>query len=246
MGLITLDISAKANQRPNSSGRLSVSLDYGLNHTFTLANFTTETVPAYSDPEGDLLESIRIDTIPSKGVIKLLTIAITAPQVVTSAQLAAGDLTYESDTLELSGYVDSYVYFAVSDVGSSLFTVKSYPIIFNVGGNINSAPYKVGDGEATVFVGSTTIITTAMLTTGLNPPYEDPEGDAASMLLVETLPKYGTLDLNGTKVFAGQEISFADITSGFLSYISSSLEAEGDVEGFNFKISDAGSGEYRG
>jgi hypothetical protein len=246
MGLITLDISAKANQRPNSSGWLSVDIDNGLTHTFTLANFTTETSPAYGDPEGDPLESIKILTTPVKGVMKLSTVAITAPQIVTSAQLIAGDLVYESDVLELTGYNDSYMYFSVSDTGSSLFTAKGFPVTLKVATSLNLAPSAVGDGETTVGVGSTTIITTAMLTTGLNPPYQDPEGDAASMLLIETLPVYGDLFLNGVKVYVNQEISFTDITSGLFTYVNISLEDKGDVEGFNFKISDSGSGNYRG
>ena len=85
-----------------------------------------------------------------------------------------------------------------------------------------------------------------MLTTGLNPPYQDPEGDAASMLLVETLPMYGNLLLNGVKVYVNQEISFTDIGLGLFTYVNISLEDKGDVEDFNFKISDSGSGNYRG
>jgi len=85
-----------------------------------------------------------------------------------------------------------------------------------------------------------------MLTTGLNPPYEDPEGDAASMLLIESLPIYGVLLLNGIRVYVDQEISFTDITSGLFTYVNSNLEEKGINEEFNFKISDAGSGEYRG
>jgi len=246
MGLITLDISAKLNQRPNSSGWVSINIDHGLIHTFTLANFTTETNPAYSDPEGDPLESIKILSLPSRGVLKLSAVAVTVPQIVTSAELVAGDLTYESDVLDTDGYTDSYMYFVVSDTGSSLFTLKSNPVSLRVATSINLAPSQVGSTKITVSHGSTTVITTAMLTTGLNPPYEDPEGDAASRLLIESLPVYGVLLLDGVKVYVNQEISFTDITSGLLTYVNSSLEEKGINEEFNFKISDAGSGEYRG
>ncbi len=52
--------------------------------------------------------------------------------------------------------------------------------------------------------------------------------------------------LNGVKVYVNQEISFTDIGLGLFTYVNISLEDKGDVEDFNFKISDSGSGNYRG
>jgi hypothetical protein len=247
MGLITIEILARSNRPPSSSGWLALSLGFNSTYTFTLQNFTTETTPSYVDPEGDALESIKIQSLPSKGVLKLSGSTISsAPQIVTSSQLVSGNLTYESDAADLQGYTDNYMYFSVSDVGSSQFTLKSNPVAFQVLGNENSPPYSVGNNEIDVFVGSTTIITTSMLTTGLNPPYLDSEGDSPSMLLIESLPKYGILTLNNLPVFVSQEISFVDISSNLFKYVNNSLENNEVFEEFNFKISDAGSGEYRG
>ena len=246
MGIITLDISARGNRHPDSSGWNIVSLIYGATHTFTLANFTTETSPAYSDPEGDPLESIKVTSLPSQGVLKLSGSAVSVNDIITSAELAGSLLTYESDSGDVDGYADGYMGFLVSDTGSSTFTTS--PKIFNleVSGNINQAPSLVGNNSLDIGVGSTTIFTRAMFTTELNPAYSDPEGDAASNLLIDSVPFYGSLILNGVLVVSGQVVPFSEIDAGNLSYINTSLETGENSEGFNFRISDTGSGEYTG
>lgn len=246
MGIITLDISARGNRHPDSSGWNIVSLIYGATHTFTLANFTTETSPAYSDPEGDPLESIKVTSLPSQGVLKLSGSTVSVNDIITSAQLAGSLLTYKSDSGDVDGYVDGYMGFLVSDTGSSTFTTSPKIFTLKVAGNINEAPSVVGDNSLDIGVGSTTIFTRAMFTTGLNLAYSDPEGDAALNLLVESVPVYGNILLSGVLVVSGQVVSFSEIDAGNLSYVNNSLEIGEDSEGFNFKISDTGSGEYTG
>ena len=109
MGIITLNISAQDNRPPNSSGWLSIALAYGATHIFTLPNFTTETSPAYGDPEGDPLDSIKITSLPSQGVLKKGIVAVIANEQITSAELTAGDLTYESDSADTEGYSDGFM-----------------------------------------------------------------------------------------------------------------------------------------
>ena len=245
MGILTLNISEQENRRPNSSGYLNFVLAFNADHVFTLANFTTETTPPYGDPEGDDLEAVQITEIPVKGTLKLNGAPVVQMDIVTEADLIAGNLVYESDDTITDGYSDSWMQFLVSDKGSHLFTSRRFDIAFIVEGNVNEAPNSVGDGEADIVVGSTTIFTRAMLTSMLNPPYEDPEGDIADNLLVEVVPTYGDLFLNGVLVVADQIIPFTDIDSGLLVYINTAIDLGGD-EKFSFKISDVGSGEYRG
>tara|TARA_R110002049_G_scaffold231127_1_gene403367 strand:- start:12581 stop:13318 length:738 start_codon:yes stop_codon:yes gene_type:complete len=245
MGTINIDISARDNLPPSASGWNSISVAYGATHVFTLANFTTETTPPYADPEGDGLKEIKITALPSQGTLKKGVTAVSVSDVITNAELVAGDLTYESDSGDTDGYSDGFMEFLVSDDGSSTFTTSPKTITFVVAGNVNQAPSSVGDGELDIVVGSTTIFTRAMLTSGLNPAYSDPEGDAALNLLIETVPVYGNLYLNGVLVVDDQVIPFADIDAGNLTYVNDSLATISD-ELFSFKISDAGSGEYIG
>ena len=246
MGIITLNILAQENKPPNFSGWLSVSLGYGITHTFTLDNFTTETNPPYADPENDALKSIQITSLPTQGEIQLSSIAVSRDDIITSGQLSAGALTYVSDSGETNGYSDGYMTFLVADVGSSIFTTSPKIVTFVVSSNVNQAPSQVGNGEADIGVGGTYIFTRASLTSQLNPPYEDPEGNPADKLLVKVVPVKGYMYLNGVLVVDGQEIDFSDIDSGLLTYVNEFLPSGSDLEGFEFEISDTGSGEYRG
>jgi hypothetical protein len=65
--------------------------------TLTLAMFTTDTTAPYSDPEGDLLAAIRIDDISleNSGVFKISGVPIVVGDIITRAQLSAGDFTHE-------------------------------------------------------------------------------------------------------------------------------------------------------
>ena len=243
---MTLNYSAKSNQPPSQSGWLKLGLDSGEIHTFTLANFTTETGPPYVDPEGDPLEAIKVTSLPTLGEVRLSSVAISIDDEITSAQLTAGDLTYHADASQTAGYADGDMEFLVSDTGSSTFTTDPQRVIFIVADNINEGPNTIGDGSASVELGGTFTFTRASLTSQLNPPYEDPEGDAAANLLIVAVPEVGELRLNNNLVYDGDIISFGDIDSGLLIYHS---DPEGDIgflEGFEFQISDLGSGEYRG
>lgn len=245
MGIITLDVLAIDNRAPNSTGWLSVPLVYNELYVFTLANFTTETTPAYADPDGDAFHSLKIASLPSQGTLVNNSVASTVGDVVTSADLSGGLFTYQADAADTDGYSDGFMKFTVSDVGSLLYTTSPKVVTIVVGTSENSAPSSVGSGEADITVGSTLVFTRNMLTTQLNPPYEDPEGDIASMLLVVSIPTFGYLKLNGVLVTNGQEITFANIDLGLLTYYSNEYPS-GGIEGFEFKISDVGSGLYVG
>lgn len=246
MGIIYINISAKDNAPPSASGWNSFNLAYGATHVFTLANFTTETNPPYADPEGDVLESIKITSLPTQGTLLKIATPVIVDEEITSAELVAGNLSYVSDSGDTDGYSDGDMEFTVSDVGSSTFTTFPKIISFIVDGNVNEAPDTVGDGELDITVGETVVFTRAMLTSGLNPAYSDPEGDAALNLLIEDVPIYGNLYLSGVLVVENQVIPFTSIDSEDFTYVNDSLIENGINEGFNFKISDAGSGEYVG
>lgn len=110
--------------------------------------------------------------------------------------------------------------------------------------NINAQPNQrptVGDGSATIAYDTDLVFTRALLTTSLSPQYNDPEGDAASMFRVVSLPVRGLLTLNSIGVSPGDEIDFADIDAGLFVYESSNLVTTADTVFFDFNISDVGS-----
>jgi hypothetical protein len=133
MGFININILARGNQSPDSSGWISISIDYNSTHVFTLENFTTETTPPYSDPENDNLQSIKITSLPVVGQLLKGLIPVLVDDVIDYNELLAGDLTYVSDIANTEGYTDGFTEFLVSDQGSLLFSISPNPVTFLVG-----------------------------------------------------------------------------------------------------------------
>ena len=243
MGVLTINASAQANRPPSSTGWLQVNVDYNDTHVFTIANFTSETTPPYVDPEGDNLGGIRITEVPVLGQLLLSGGAVNVNDEIDQSDIAAGNLTYLADG-DNAGYTDSNARFSVKDLGSDTYTsIPAQAIVFVVKGDINQAPSNVGEGEHDMLVGETVVFTRNMLTTQLIAPYSDPEGDIAENLRVLSVPTYGELKLNGTLVADNQVIPFTDIDAGLLTYTATQFP-DGNIEGFEFEISDVGSGEY--
>ena len=164
MGIITLDISAQDNQSPNSTGWLRLPITFGQLYVFTLANFTTETTPAYNDPEGDDFASLKITSLPGKGVISNNGSIVTVGSIITSSDLTNGNFKYQANSADLDGYTDGEMEFTVTDEGSGVYTTSPKSVTFEVESNINRGPSSVGDGETNVVVGESIAITKAMLT----------------------------------------------------------------------------------
>ena len=63
-GVITFSINAEVNSPPDSVGDNTVNGTYGTTTTFTAADFTTNTTPAYSDPDGDAAYKVKVTSLP--------------------------------------------------------------------------------------------------------------------------------------------------------------------------------------
>ncbi len=244
MGLVTINYAAKDNSRPSQSGWNKLLVPYNTPCIFSDNDFTTDTKPPYLDPEGDDPEAIKITSLPDGGLLTLNGSAVSVDDEITITSLANGELIYTPDN-DVDGYTDSGLEFTISDTGSNLFTLKPQPILLIVDDNINLSPTEVGNGEADVKAGDIYVFTRASLTSQLNPPYEDPEGDAALNLLIISVPDEGGLYYNNKLVYSDAIIPFSDIDAGLFEYRSDSLTQAGILEGFEFAISDAGSEKYR-
>ena len=245
MGVFTINNLSKGKTLIPTSGSLAIPLTNAATYTFSLNDFTTKTNPIYFSPEKDPLGNITITSLPSKGTLFLNGVLVTVPLDVTSSELSNGDLTYQADQSDQEAYDDSDMEFTVSDT-NNLTSTPPKPVTFNVLASANRPPDEVGDGSADIQTGGEVIFTRAMLTTALNPPYSDPEGNPAYKLLIDSIPIHGDLYLDTIKVYVGQEILFTDIDLGKFSYVNLSSNLGNDLEGFDFKISDTISQQYTG
>tara|TARA_R110002124_G_scaffold62103_1_gene169998 strand:- start:9737 stop:10468 length:732 start_codon:yes stop_codon:yes gene_type:complete len=231
---------AGTNGRPTQIGANGISALYGVQHVFTLANFTTETTPAYSDPENDPLSYVKILSLPSTGLLELNSVAILINDNISSGDISSGNVTYTPSASGLFKFT-----FDIADTGSSsLSGLDTGVISMNVADEVNQPPSSVGDGSIVADWATTIVFTRASFTTSTIPAYADPEGDAAGQLKVLSLPANGTLRHNGNIVTVNQVIPFTEIDAGYFIYLPNTTITILQQLEFNFSIADAGSGTF--
>lgn len=120
MAIFTITASAYVNLPPSQVGNGSASTNYGQVYTFTTADFTTNTVPAYADPEGDAASQLKVTSLPATGTLKFNGVAVTLNQIINFADITAGLFTYTPDNGTTTAYDDPFN-FEIADAGSGTF-----------------------------------------------------------------------------------------------------------------------------
>jgi hypothetical protein len=118
---LTINRPAAAGNQPPTIGDIAI---YPLNRavtTITLAMLTTSLTPPYNDPEGDLIDAIRINEVSTanEGVFKLNNVPITAGQIITREDLISGLFTHEGPNVN-SITTDAFE-FSARDEGSQIW-----------------------------------------------------------------------------------------------------------------------------
>lgn len=120
MATFTIDVNAYVNQPPSAVGSNSITLSNRVTRVFTLADFTTNTTPPYADPESDGVYQLRIDSLPSLGVLKLSgTSIVSAPTIINASDIVAGNFEYVAPSQDAAAAVSFN--FSLSDTGSHTF-----------------------------------------------------------------------------------------------------------------------------
>jgi len=85
------------NLPPADIGDNTIYVENRVITVFTLADFTTGLQPPYNDPEGDLIDAIKIIDISNAnlGVFKFNGVAIIVNQIIIREDIAAGLFTHE-------------------------------------------------------------------------------------------------------------------------------------------------------
>lgn len=95
---LTVDRVAFSGNQPATIGDNTESTSNRSVKTLTLAMFTTNLTPPYNDPDGDLIDAIRLDEISTanKGKFYLNGNEVVVNQIITREDINAGLFTYES------------------------------------------------------------------------------------------------------------------------------------------------------
>ncbi|MBK9947788.1 MAG: DUF4347 domain-containing protein [Nitrospira sp.] len=112
------------NEAPTGADA-TVTINEDTSHILTTANFGFSDVDA-----GDSLSAVRIDTIPTAGSLTLSGMAVTVGQVVTVADITAGNLVF-TPAADANGIGYASFTFSVRDSGS-LYDSGPNTLIFDV------------------------------------------------------------------------------------------------------------------
>lgn len=120
MAQFTISVDSYANSPASSVGDGSTSTTYGVTVVYTRADFTTNTVPPYTDPEGDAALNLKVTSLPINGELQLNTVPVTINQIISFADIDSGLFTYVPDSGTTTAYNASFN-FEIADAGSGIF-----------------------------------------------------------------------------------------------------------------------------
>lgn len=120
-GIISLLLTDVTNSKPDAVGDNTLSFSYGVAKVFTAADFTTNTTPAYNDPEGDLPFKLKITSLPTSGTLSFNGSLVSINQEMLLSDVDSGYLIFSQDLAVKDSQTVSFD-FSISDVGSEQFT----------------------------------------------------------------------------------------------------------------------------
>ena len=132
-----------ANEAPTGADT-AVTISEDTSHTLTAANFGFSDVDA-----GDTLSAVRIDTLPTPGTLKLSGVNVTAGQIITAADINAGNVVF-SPAADGNGLSYAALTFSVRDSGN-LYDAVPNTLTFHVTA-VNDGPVNILPGAKTVAV----------------------------------------------------------------------------------------------
>ncbi len=209
----------------------------GADATITLLEDTPYTLtPAdfgFSDVDaGDALSAVRLDSLPAAGTLTLSGGAVTAGQVITAADLAAGRLVF-TPTADANGPGYASVTFSVQDSHSAYAATPS-TLVFDVTA-VNDAPILMANTGSTVTEGGTDTISSGELSV------TDADESAAQLTFsIGTGPAHGRLELTTAPGVSVSTFTQADIAANRVIYVHDGSETTSDS--ISVTVSDGAGG----
>lgn len=200
---------------------------------FTVADFTTN----FSDPEAGSPGTVILyltgipGTFTLNGTVVTGTIAVPIEDIVTLRYTRPDDTAFsEALTFRVSD----------DDPVNPLYTAITTNTLS--GAAPANQPATVGDNTIIAENRAVTVLTLAMFTTDLTPPYNDPEADLIDAIRLDEIStaNLGVFKLNGALVVEGQIITREDINAGLFTHEAPNQDAISS-DNFSFSARDEGS-----
>lgn len=175
-------------------------------YAFQLSDF------GYSDPEGDPMQILRIDSPPNRGVIIANNaVQVGANYLITRDIIESGNLKYIPPAGQ-GGVNFTSFQFSVSDSATFLPHRFSSRSLFTFDVVLENFPPTSQSFTVTLDEDTPTAITPAMI------PYVDINADPLTALKVVEPPASGVLTLSGTPVLPLEYVTAADLQAGNLVF----------------------------
>jgi len=223
------------NDRPQGMNAV-VAVAENMSYTFTIGNF------GFSDsndlPLANNLRAVEITTVPDKGTLTMGGTAVGPGQLVTAADVNAGNLRF-TPAANATGLPYTSFTFQVEDDGGTL----------NGGADLDLVPrtltINVFRQECQPPIGTNLVVTTAedlpyALRVSDFPVSMCSEGLSVAAVRIMSLPTSGTLKDNGASVQPGQYVPVSDLAAGGLVYTPPADGNGAALAAFTFEIKDDG------
>ena len=221
----TLTINVLPVNDPPTGDDNTVATNEDVTYTFSAADFTVN----YTDPEGNPFAQIRITSLESVGSLLLGGTPVALNDVITSAQLAANQLTFVPVANQSGSPYDSFDF----EVGDGTdFSTSDYTLTVNVT-PVNDPPS--GD-DNTVATNEDVTYTFSAADFTIN--YTDPESNPFAEIRITNLESVGSLLLGGTPVALNDVITSAQLTANQLTFVPVANQSGSPYDSFDFEVGD--------
>ena len=217
---------------------IDIEIDLGGNddYDFTFADFNA----AFSDADGDLPNTVKItksdspdfDLYFSSDLVTASIFEVPFNQIAKLAVVRTNFNIFTADVAAAFRISDSSDYSNSADILVEATSATGE-------GNL---PATIGDAALSVQNRVTTVLTLAMFTSGLTPPYNDPEADLIDAIRVDEVStaNSGEFQFNAVAVSEGQIITREDLIEELFTHIGPDVITV-ETDAINFSARDEGS-----
>jgi hypothetical protein len=225
---MTVNVVA-VNDAPSGTNNTVTALE-DTAYVFATADF------GFNDADGNTLVTVRITSVPAAGVLTNNGVAVSAGQVVSVADIAAGLLRF-TPTPDANGAGYASLTFKVQDDGGTAnggvdVDPTARTMTVNVAA-VNDAP---SGANNSVLLQQDSVYVFSVADFG----FSDREGDAFAGVVIAAVPPGGVITDNGAPVSAGQTVSAADIAAGLVRYTPTFGASGSPYASFTFRVQDGG------
>lgn len=203
---------------------------------------TSEFLSAFIDPNQHSIKTIRFDNINNvTGHFEYQGNIINS----NIFEIPFGNITDLKFIRDIQGDFTTNFTFKVADTGVP--SLYSNSAVYTIEGSVVDANSPASIGDITIYAENrvNTVLTLAMFTSQLTPPYNDPEQDLIDAIRIDEIStaNEGVFLYNGAQIIEGQIVTREDLEAGLFVHQAPNQDAiNSDV--FNFSARDEGSMQW--